>query len=422
MTDGLVVLKGQDGKPYGKLETESGRFYTLDGKFSHKLERYGVRGEDDRDSYGEDGDALLSQFAANKDHEHRVSTLGGVGKLRTLKDAGGGTQTNMSADLGVGDVHIPSALTNFAGGYRLADGVADIAAPVVPVTKASDYYFIWDSANAFNRVLPNQGAPGAAPAEVNPTLSNSKFTTQSYALAACITMEVEANADAPLRPYQAAVVRIMNALRLEREIRVANLLTTSSHFNSNNVIALAGGAQWNNGPNSDPIANIHSICEKSALPVTRIIMGEPIYHAMIRNQAVRNYYFAKDGAPAAPSGMEISALFKLPPIIVAEMKYTTAGNLAYVWPSAAGSSSSVVFLHEPKQNPPTDQEDNATAYTFRWTTAPAPEGTVTGGFLVRSYYDQRRGPRGSRIVVLAHNDSEVVTGNILGGLVTGAIQ
>ena len=415
--DKLTVLTDERNQPYAKIEPMTGKMYSLDDNpLGYRLEPMSNAGqEDDRRVFGDrvrdDNLKNLANYADHLDKRHQ--------RLVAARDCayGGGRQINM--DLAPADVHIQSALTNFAGGYTLEDGVADLACPVIPTTKDSDKYFIWDSANAFSRVIPNIGVAGAPPPEVSPTLSNTPFQTVPYALATAITLEVEANADAPLRPYQAAVDRLMNALRLEREYRVMNLLTTSANFNSNNVLTLAAGANWNNGASSDPVANIHYICQHSAQKVTRIIAGEPVVQAMQRNQAVRSYYFAKDDTnrTVMPSGEELAALLKIPPIITASMKYTTGGALQYVWPSLAGSASSVVFIHEPKLIPPSDQRDNMTACTFRWTNAPTEGMTVTGGFAVRSYFDQRRGGRGSRVVVLAHNDIEVVTGNILGGLI-----
>ena len=142
---GLVAMRDEKGNPTGMLEHATGKVYTLSGKYTgQQLSHAGA------DAYPEDGDALMSQYAAGIDASRRAAALG---KRVNLSDRGaGGMQVNM--DLGIGDVHIPSALPNFAGGYRLAEGVADIASPVVPVTKQSDYYFIWNSANAFERVAP----------------------------------------------------------------------------------------------------------------------------------------------------------------------------------------------------------------------------------------------------------------------------
>ena len=328
--DRLTILADEKGTPYAKLEPTTGKMYSLDETFLYKLEPMARHGDDDVRVFGDkvaQGNLKnLANYAA--DHENRHQ------RALAARDCayGGGRQINM--DLGPADVHIQSALTNYAGGYTLEDGVADLACPVIPTNKDSDKYFVWNSSNAFSRVIPNIAAAGAPPAEVSPTVANSPFQTVPYALAAAISLEVESNADAPLRPYQAAVDRLMNALRLEREYRVMNLLTTSANWNSSNVLALGSGANWNNGASSDPIANIHYMIQHSAQKITRIIAGEPVVQAMQRNQAVRSYYFAKDQAPALPSGEEISALFKIPPIVTASMKYTTGGSLNYVWQSS----------------------------------------------------------------------------------------
>ena len=371
----------------------------------------------------------LSLQAANYDVARRGEALR---KKLQLKDAHRG-ECKVLMDLSVSDVHIASAMPNIALGYHLEDGVADIASPVIPSVKNQDYFFTWNSDNAFRPAAPAMGGPGASPQEVNPALSQTKFTTNEFALAAYVPTEIEANADAPLQPYQAAVDMVMAKLRIAREQRVMSLLTTSGNWNSQNVLALTSGQQWNGGASSDPIANLQYIREHSYQKISKIVMGLPVFHALQRNAAVRQYHFAKTNDPALPNAQELSRILELPPIIVAEMMITTGGSIgggapgttgtpAFVWPSVAGSASSVVLLHEPAQNPPSSGRENATSYTYRWVNAPAPDGTVTGGFMVRSYYDPRRGGRGGRIVVVLHNDIEVMTGNILGGLVTGVLQ
>ncbi len=419
-----LVTLSDNGKEVGRLELSSGRRYDMDGRYVSTMSQ--ELGPEERGMLAKahihndvDLNRNLSLYAANYDVSKRGAALR---KKLALKNAGRSGETKVLMDLGVGDVHIPSAMSNIALGYHLLDGVADIALPVIPTVKQSDYWFTWSSANAFTPVAVGMAATGGSPQEVSPALSKTQYTAQEYALASYVPTEVEANADAPLQPYQAAVDMVMAKLRMAREFRVEALLTTSGNWNSNNVLALATGQQWNNGGSSDPVANIHYICDRSYDTVTRIVMGRPVFEALQRNQAVRAYHFAKTNDPALPNAQELSRILELPPIIVADMKYTNAsGAPTYVWPSVAGSASSVVLLHEPSQNPPTSGRDNATGYTYRWTGAQAADGTVTGGFLVRSYYDNRRGARGGRVIVIVHNDAEVVTGSILGALITGVI-
>jgi hypothetical protein len=321
----------------------------------------------------------------------------------------------VTMDLSVSDVHIAAALPNYAAGYQLAEGCADIASPPILVPKQSDKYFTWDSANEFKRKFPNASSPGGAVAEINPTLSNDVYSTAEYALAAFVPTEVQSNADSPLRPFQKAVQMIMTNLLLERELRVATLLQTSGSWTSGNVQTLASGAQWDGGAASDPVLNLHTAIENSFLPITGIIWSELVEHDFVRNPAVQKYVGYKTDMPGIPSMAEFASTLRLPPIYTAKMKYTTnGGTLTYVW------GNHVVLLHQPPEQPPTSQQDVATTYTFRWNGGEAPDGAMTAGFLVRSFFDPKRGPRGGTTVIVVHNDAEKMTSTVVGALILNA--
>jgi hypothetical protein len=82
----------------------------------------------------------------------------------------------------------------------------------------------------------------------------------------------------------------------------------------------------------------------------------------------------------------------------------------------------VVLLHEPSERPPSNQMDVATSYTFRWNGGEAPDGALSGGFLVRTYFDPKRGARGGTQIVVTHNDTELQTSSLVGGLLLNAHQ
>jgi hypothetical protein len=319
----------------------------------------------------------------------------------------------VAMDLAVTDVHTAAALPNYAGGYHLAPGVADQVAPVIPVAKQSDVYNSWNTDTDFKRKIPNASAAGGDVPMVNPTLTSGSptYIAEQYALGGFITTEVQANADVPLQPWQKLMQMVVDALRLEREIRVAGVVQTSSNWNSGLVTTLASGAQWDGGASADPILNLHNAEEASYMDIDGFVFSELVLHDFLRSPAVQKYVFAKSQVGALPSLDEISREFGLPPIYVGKMKYVTGGALAYVW------GDHVVGLHRPPTMPPTSQMDIATAVTFRWTGGTAPDGTVTGGFLVRSYWDPKRGPRGATVVVVTHNDAEVQTSAYVGALI-----
>lgn len=395
-----AILRDEAGNSIGHLDLDSGRVYDDGGKQTGYMP---PTGHDVR---------ALSDYAASLYHANIAAQ---TGRPVTMRDGRGGERL-VTMDLGQADVHVPAALPNYAAGYRLADGVADLAAPPVLVAKASDKYNTWDKENAFQRVQVAASSSGASVQEVNPALSRDTYSTVEYALGSFVPTNVQSNADAPLNPLKAAVRRVMNAIYLEREIRVASLLTTAGNWDSALVQTLNSGTKWNGGASSDPIKDLQTAIQNSYMPVTGIILPEPVLFAFQRNPNVQKYFAYKDSSAPLPSASQLSAILQLPPIHVAKMKYLASGSLSYVWGGDA------VLLHSPAANPPADQEDVATAYTFRWNGGETNDGVMTAGFLVRTYFDNRRGGRGGTMTVVVHNDDEAITSKYVGGLIKGCVQ
>ena len=326
----------------------------------------------------------------------------------------------VTMDLGQTDVHIDRALANYASGFKLAEACADHAAPPIPTANASDKFFRWEKDDVFQQVTDIITAPGAAVKEINPRLSTDSYTTVQYAVGAFIPTEIEANADSPLQPSLQAMRRCMSALILAREVRVATMLQTAGNWDSSVYQNLGSGAKWNGGGSSDPVGNLLTAIQKSLMPVTGIVISEACYHAFVQNAAVQKYIVSKINVPGLPSPEQITgslALLGLPPIHIAAMKYKspTAGTYGYVW------GNDVVLLHQ-SSTLPSDGQSIASAYTFRWNGGNVGDATVDGGFIVRSFFNQFRGPRGGRQIVVTHNDAEKMTSNIVGGLIKGALQ
>lgn len=324
----------------------------------------------------------------------------------------------VTMDLGPADVHVDTGLVNYCAGYKLQDGIADLACPVVPVAKASDKYWTWDKDDAFQDVEALVSGSSATPNEVSPRVGNETFSTVPYALAAAVPIELMANADAPVRPEIAAGRRVMNALMLARERRVAAKLMTAGNWSGRTA---AVTAKWNGGANSDPIRDLYTAIESCLTPVNQVIMSERTYHDFVQNAAVQKYVAAKTMiAPIAAdknaSASAFSALLGLPPFVIAPMKgKASASTYGYVW-----GDNVLLAYNEP--GVPADGQTINTAKTMRWTGANggAPDGSMTGGFMVRKYFDPRRGARGSNVYVVVHNDAEILTSTWAGYLLTGA--
>lgn len=325
-------------------------------------------------------------------------------------------------DIGVGDVHIPSAMPNFITGYSNGAPVADVYSPPVIVSKQSDYYYQYSHKDAFERAIPNIAAAGAGVQEISPRFGNSLYKTITRAYGGFIPTEVEANQDAPLRLKQGLLDRIMNVSALEREIRVASMARTSGNWNSATTILAT--YQWNGGANSDPVKDINTAVENSLGDPTGMILSQRLWNSMRRNPAVRSYYTYSGSAPGMISTAQMKSLLEIPTVYVAGMKYLdSSGTVAFPWGNDA------VIFKTASQIPPMDTREVASSYTFRWAGQGMtsvqdvdPALSPSRGFIVRQFFNPYRGPGGGIQIVLMCSDAERQTSAYIGNLLVNAQQ
>lgn len=357
-------------------------------------------------------------------YDHETGVLMGHADLaqNTFHAVGRDGQTH-TMSLGQGDVHIERALANYASGFRNEKGVADVAMPPVMVANASDRYWEWDKDDAFQAVDGTVTSPGANVREVSARLSNNRFQTKQYALGAFIPTEVTANADAPLQIVLQDMRRVMDALMINREIRVADIMLNASNYSGNRLINVAAGAKWNGGATSDPVANIHQIMEAMLMSPSGMIMDLTTWNWFTRNPAVQKFTTFKVAAPPIPGADQrdmFASLLNIPKPYVCQMRrknMAVADSYPYIW------ANDVVLFHRPESGGlPLDGRDVATAYTFRWTGGSVEGVTVEGGWMIRSFFNPYRGARGGTQIIVTHNDAEQFISGYVGGLIKGAIQ
>jgi hypothetical protein len=320
-------------------------------------------------------------------------------------------------DLGAADVHLPAAIPNYAAGYRNEKPIADVVSPPFLVDKPSNKFFTFAKEDAFQRALPSIGATSAQVNEIAPRVANSTYSTIEYALGGFVGTQLEAAADAPLRIRQATMTRVLNALLIEREIRVANAVTTAATWDSTVVTTILAAAKWNGGASADPVNDLLTQMRASWGEITGIAMSRLVYDAFSTSAAVQKYFAYKDSAQARPNAAQMSAILQLPPIYVSDMQYIdTTGARSYIW------GKNVALFRMPSQIPPTTQDDVASNLTFRWNGVDTVDGQAANGFIVREYFVQDRGSQGGNKVVLIQHDIEQQTSKFAGGLLVGAYQ
>jgi hypothetical protein len=413
-----------------KLDFNNGYVYDRDGRQIAKLEVKDKSKDQTRcdqvagycfnEVYGRKG--VIDSAVASGQATMMSLRSGSESARQYLSARGLDAEKLVAMDLSVGDVHQPTPLPNYSAGYRNEPPVADMYAPPLLVDQISGKYYTWDKDDAFQPATPMQGGAYANVPEIAPRVANSNYATQKWAMGGFVPVTIESAADAALKVRLATAKRVMNAMLIEREKRVSVLATTSGTWDSSVVATLGATFNWNGGSASDPVKDLHTRLEASLIMPTCIIMNFRVWHAFVRNPAVQKYFTYKSNTDPIPSPTQMSPLLDLPPIYVARMRWKTAVAPTYdfIWPD------SVVLARQPERMPPVDQEDIASAVTFRWNAVGAPrEASVqssTGGFIVREFYNQFRGDMGgTQIVILAH-DQEIQTAKFVGGLINSVIQ
>lgn len=339
----------------------------------------------------------------------------------------------VALDMGQADVHFDAPLASFATGYALDQTmlIADRVMPVVPVDKASDYYYEHDVNDLFRIPQQTVVAPGAKVPEISPQQSKSQYVTVPRALATFLPTEVEGNADAALDLAMRYMQLPMTKLLLQREYRVARTVTDETKYaGTGNTTVLTAEQKWNLGSKSDPVAVILAAMDNALMPTTGIAMSPRSYNAFVQNANTQKYFAFKTNAKAKPSDVnaaELSAILELPPIVIGRQKYIhpDTGAFEYIW------GNDVVLFHHPAKLPAVGLP--VSFVTMRWKgglqsgvnaglARNLQNMTFSNGWGVRTFYDVTRGPQGGRTCIVFHQDAEQIVDTRVAHLIKGAWQ
>lgn len=319
------------------------------------------------------------------------------------------------------DVHQPEEMATYLAGYSNPQMRADEVSPPVLVDRDQDYFRTSDSDDAFRRVAVKASLQSSIP-EVDPKTNLALYKVVDRFVGSFVPTVTELNAVKAFKPRAAALRRCKNALSIDREYDVWDMLTTTGNWNSNNVLALGATQKWNGGSASDPIKDLQTVNELSAMSPVEYWMNLTVANAFVRHDKVKDHFrqFNGDAAIAGAINTLNNAVAKAPTTIdfaipgvgVVHVVSGRAKNASGVVGFILGSSF-VVATHRPP-GVPTDAEDIATSYSFR---RKGPSGI---GFETREFFVQNRGPLGGTMVVCSMADTAVMTANVVGGLITGA--
>jgi hypothetical protein len=308
------------------------------------------------------------------------------------------------------DVHIDVPLSQIAIAYKPEGFIADQIAPIVPVNKQSDGYFVWDIADAF-RVEDTLRAPGAEANVIEFSVASGTYFAKNYALKDRIPYEDLKNADAAQIFFErsARAERIKDKLMLDMEYRVAKACTSGSNVYSYSPV----GSSWAVFANAKPIEDIwqaiQTIQDGSGQRPNSIIFGGYAWNKFRQCDDVKNALFGTAGTGSngrTVSTENIKNLFEVERLLVGGAYRNSADEGQSVSLSGMWNDNVLVYYA-----PLTPRKDKPSfMYGFRWSAVP--------GMDMQAEVYQKESAKAEEVQV-GYYQEEKITASALAFLITG---
>lgn len=267
------------------------------------------------------------------------------------------------------NVHVNRPLTNISIAFMNSreDFIADKVFPIVPVSKQSDLYYIYDKAQWFRTDAQKRG-PGQESAGSGYKMSTGQYFAHVWALHKDVSDQERANTDDPLDADRDATEFVMEQMLLRREKEfVDNFFKTGIWIGSSTGSDVTPAALWDvvSDPIKDVRAQARAMKRKTGRkPNTLIVSGE-VDDALRDNAAVLDRISggALPGNPALVTPQLLAMAFGVERYIVAESIENTAAEDQAMVGSAIYGKHALLCYSEP--NP--GLRKPSAGYIFNWT-------------------------------------------------------
>jgi len=232
------------------------------------------------------------------------------------------------------DVVIDPALSNVSIKYTNETFIADKIFPVVPVSKQTGKYYVYDKANL--RIDKTNRAAGSGANEIDLGLSTVSFACDDHALKSFVADEIQDQAEAALNPLVDETETITEKLMLDRENILASLITNTANVTQNTT--LSGTSQWSDYSNSSPIADIRTarttIHAATFKKPNTLILGKQVFDILCDHpEILERVKYSQLGVVTEEL---LARIFQVSQVLIGEAGANTAAegqadSLSYVW-------------------------------------------------------------------------------------------
>lgn len=260
------------------------------------------------------------------------------------------------------DVHVDAVLSQIGVAYMQSQDIFIFPKvfPIIPVSKQSDKYVVWDKGDWF-RDEAQKRADNQESAGSGYRLSRDSYFAEVWAFHKDLGTQVRANADAGMNLEAGAARFVTQRLLLRAELQWVTDFFTTGLWATDQTVA----AQWSDFLTSDPIEDIETAKETilrttGQMPNT-MVLGYQVFRKLRNHPDIVDRFKHTNGGRNITLA-DIGSVFELPRLFVAKAIQNTAN------PGAAASMSFVHGKHAwvgYVTDSPDPMEPSA-GYTFAW--------------------------------------------------------
>lgn len=227
-------------------------------------------------------------------------------------------------DISPGTVHQNATMSNLSVQYSNGNFIGDKLMPILPVSKRSDVYYIYDKRSRAN--APDDAVGSRARAnEISDARSTDNYSVQDYALQNFVSNETLLNQDAPLNEMVDLIEAINDDLAMKRELRQAAILIAGASYSGNTAGA---AAVWEVPTAGNPITDIQGATAalwEGRGPGKKIgFCSLDVWNAIARHDKVRDLFKYNENGLAMPK--QFAQYMGLDDILVSSLRYDTANS------------------------------------------------------------------------------------------------
>lgn len=278
------------------------------------------------------------------------------------------------------DVHVDSALTNFAQKFLQSKGfVFDKVFSSLPVEKASDKYHIYERDDFWR----DQGegemllAPGAPVKRGGYRMSTSNYSCDVRAWGKAVPKEIAANGDAVINAERDAVEYVMQQLMIRLENQwISEFFTTSVWTTDSTPSNL-----WSSFADSDPLSDVETgrlaIESKTGLSPNTFVVG-PRVHSKLKLHPLVKEQFKVTNTDSITEDM-LARVFGVERYIVASaVEATNIEGATAAFDYIAGKHALLCY------SAPNGSDGATAGRVFKWTGY-----GNTDGVAIQSYFEEQ---------------------------------